>query len=74
MAEVSVLTKGFGQNVAEIRRRKGLTQQQVATKLDVSLSYISLLETGRRWASAPVIEQLARVLNVPISDLFKDIK
>lgn len=73
MAEKSRLTKGFGQNVAEIRRRKGMTQQQVATKIDVSLAYVGLIETGKRWPSARVIEQLSKVLDTSISQLFRDI-
>jgi transcriptional regulator with XRE-family HTH domain len=38
----------FGQKIREMRRRKGVTQKQMAAALGVSAAYLSALEHGRR--------------------------
>ncbi len=38
----------FGQKVRELRRRKGVSQKEMASALDVSAAYLSALEHGRR--------------------------
>ena len=37
----------FGDRVRELRRLQGLTQQRLAERLGVSLSYVSKVETSR---------------------------
>ncbi len=62
----------LGQKVKELRVAKGMTQQRLAEKADVSHSLISALESGRRkYVSAQDIERLAKALEVPENDLWK---
>ena len=49
----------FGQALRELRRRKGVTQQQMAAALGVSSAYLSALEHGRR--GRPSFDFLQRV-------------
>jgi transcriptional regulator with XRE-family HTH domain len=54
-----------GAAIRAIRRRACLTQVEVASKADITQSYLSLLEAERRSASQRVIDAIARALDVP---------
>jgi PAS domain S-box-containing protein len=61
----------FGERLRDLRKHKGLTQNQLADKVGVSFTYISKLETG---ALPPPRERtivaLARVLDTEPDELF----
>ncbi|HEX9016549.1 MAG TPA: helix-turn-helix transcriptional regulator [Chloroflexota bacterium] len=62
----------LGQKVKELRVSRGMTQQRLAEKAEVSHSLISALESGRRkYVSAQDIERLARALDVSSGDLWR---
>lgn len=60
----------LGARIKELRKRKGLTQDQIAEKVDLAPRYISLIEVGRSSPSLETIENIARVLEVDLRDLF----
>jgi transcriptional regulator with XRE-family HTH domain len=45
------------------RKKAGLTQQQVADRLDVSQSYIASIETGQRRVDVVELMELAEVIH-----------
>ncbi|MCD8892453.1 helix-turn-helix transcriptional regulator [Staphylococcus nepalensis] len=49
---------------------KGYNLSQLATKTDVSLSYMSLIMNGKRNPSAKLAKKIAETLEVSIKDLF----
>lgn len=51
-----------GRNVARIRRKKGLTQEQVAERSGLSQQYISGLEAGRRNPTVVTVFEIAQAL------------
>jgi transcriptional regulator with XRE-family HTH domain len=59
----------FPARLAELRRRAGLTQQQLAQKAGTSLSSVSQLEQGKRAPSLELALRLAGSLAVPVDDL-----
>lgn len=63
--------RAFGKRVAEIRRKRGLTQEQLAELADITTLSLSYIEQGRRWPRLATIHKLANCLNVPISELFR---
>lgn len=67
------LMKSFGKQVASIRKSKGVTQQQLAEKIDMSVVAIAYIETGKRWARLGTMNKIAKALNVNIADFFKGI-
>ncbi len=67
------LMKSFGKQVANIRKSKGVTQQQLAEKVDMSVVAIAYIETGKRWARLGTMNKIAKALNVNIADFFKGI-
>lgn len=63
------LLKKFGKNVKIERIKKDLTQENLAEKMDVSLSYLAGIERGRANMSLAKVLELANYLEVDISKL-----
>ncbi|PGW31269.1 transcriptional regulator [Bacillus cereus] len=61
----------FGNRVRDIRKRKNITQENLAKKLDFRhASAISFIENGKRRLDAEKIPTLANALGVSINELF----
>lgn len=58
----------LGARVRQLRRREGLTQRDLAERLDVSVSYLNLIENDRRPLPAPLLLKLARLFQVELAD------
>lgn len=54
----------FGERLKQLRIQSGLTQQQLATKLNLTKSVISYYELQERYPSPEVLMKLAGVFNV----------
>ena len=67
---MSQLKKRFGKLLQNVRRRRGLTQAQLAEKAGVSLDLIAKLETGATAPSFKSIEQLAGALDADPAEFF----
>ena len=59
----------MGKNIARIRNKNHLTQEQLAEKIDVSTVFISQIETAVRKPSLETIYKLSIVLNTTIDTL-----
>ena len=55
----------------KIRLKQGLSQGDVARRLNLHRSYISGIERGVRNPSLKVIQKIARALEVKINDLIR---
>lgn len=60
----------LGSAIKLIRTGKGVKQRALATELNVSANYLSLLEAGKREPSISFLRRLARQLEVPIGMFF----
>lgn len=60
----------FGRNVRKYRKARGLTQEQLSEKLEISQKHLSIIETGTQFASASLIGRISEVLEVSPGDLF----
>jgi transcriptional regulator with XRE-family HTH domain len=58
-------------NIKRYRQRKGLSQEKLAEKMDISTNYLSDIETGRGWVSPFSLVRLANALEVEVFELFK---
>ena len=67
---MSILKTNFGKRVKELRKSRGLTQEQLALLVDIEPPNISKLENGNHFPLPDNIEKIARALNVYIKDLF----
>ena len=64
---VKRMLSNFGMDIREARRRTGLSQRQVAQRLGVTQSYVSLVELGERNLSLTAITAFARVVGYDVS-------
>ncbi|MFC4409442.1 helix-turn-helix domain-containing protein [Chungangia koreensis] len=55
---------GFGEYLKEERIKAGLTVSELANASSVSQPYLSQIETGKRKASIPIINKLAKALEL----------
>jgi len=70
MRKNSKLSKQIGKKVQRQRKLIGLTQEQLAEKVDVSRAYIGYIEQARNAPSLELLQKIARVLRVDIKELF----
>jgi transcriptional regulator with XRE-family HTH domain len=63
------LTQAVSQNLKTTRLRKKLSQEALAEKAGLSVSYISMLERGQRSPPLDTLESLAGALGVPPTQL-----
>lgn len=68
--EYKDLYEKFGLNVVYYRKRKKLTQLQLAELADVDRSHMSAIELGNVGVSFDVIFRLCEVLDIRPKDLF----
>lgn len=59
----------IGRAIRFCRQQKGLTQPQLAERADLSASYLSVLEQGKRDPSLSSLHRIARGLGIPLSVL-----
>ena len=60
----------FGLNIVYYRKRKKLTQLQLAELADIDRSHISAIELGNVGVSVDLIVKLCEILDVKPRDLF----
>lgn len=72
-AKEQKLMKAFGKRVADVRKSRGVTQQELAEDIGMSVVAIAYIETGKRWARLGTLNKIAKQLKVDISDLFRGI-
>jgi transcriptional regulator with XRE-family HTH domain len=61
-----------GENLKNIRKSMGLTQEEVALRSGLTQGYINQLESGKRMFTQKSLERIARGLNISIVDFFKE--
>jgi len=59
-------------NLATLRTRRGLSQEEVAAYLKISRPLISYYENGEREIPLPQLEKLSDLYGVAVSDLMND--
>jgi len=64
------IRKILADNIRTYRREQGLSQAQLAEKAGTATHYILMIEAGRSWPSAEMVERIALALNRDSVDLF----
>lgn len=55
-----------------LREEKGITQRELADKLQMNRSLLSHIETGKVLPSMDTLLKIARILNCLVIDLYKE--
>ena len=66
--------KLMGQRIREHRKKKGLTQEQLAELIDISPSFMGPIERGSRISSLDTVMRLCEVLEVMPNELLTDMQ
>lgn len=70
-AQEQKLLKSFGKRLAQVRKSRGVTQQELAERTNMSVVSIAYLETGKRFARLGTLHKIAKTLRVDVAELFK---
>jgi transcriptional regulator with XRE-family HTH domain len=63
-------SRRFGRTVADLRTRRGLTQEALAARTQLSRGYLAQLEIGYHAnPTLTTLRRLARALEVPVTEL-----
>lgn len=65
------IIKQFGRNVKAERTRLGLSQEDLAEKMNVNFQYISQIECGRANMSIKKIVELTNYLGADLKDILR---
>lgn len=69
-SKTDVLIK-FGERVRDLRKERGLSQEQLAFKADLHRTYIGMIERAEKNITLINIEKIANALEVTIDQLTK---
>lgn len=60
----------LGARIKEIRKNRGLSQEQLAELIDVEPRHLSRIEVGKSYPTIDRLEKIARVLETPMGNFF----
>jgi transcriptional regulator with XRE-family HTH domain len=72
MNEQDVLTV-LGGNIKHYRNRSGLSQFELAEKINMSVPFLSELETGKSWISPATLLKFSSAFGLEIHELLKSV-
>ena len=61
------IASSIGNAIKLCRTKRGLTQGELAERVGFSVSYLSLIEKGKRTPDLEVLNQTAQALNMPLN-------
>ena len=64
------LKEKFGKKIKKLRAEKGITQEELAQKVGISVDFLSLIERGKNAPSFENLEKIAKALSVEPKELF----
>ena len=65
-----VLCRHFGEKIYKLRTDFGITQEELASRANISPSYMSAIERGITDTTISTAKRLAKALNITMAELF----
>lgn len=62
----------FGERVRSVRKKKGLSQEQLAFKAELHRTYIGMIERAEKNITLINVHRIANALEINVKDLFND--
>jgi transcriptional regulator with XRE-family HTH domain len=69
MKKMEILV-AFGNKIRELRKQKGISQEELSYLADLHRTYIGMIERAEKNLTLTNIEKIAKALNVEIKELF----
>ncbi|PMM66929.1 helix-turn-helix domain-containing protein [Vibrio splendidus] len=73
MNKTHPINKAISKKILKKRREKGLTQEELAAKIDVSQAFIHQLESSKKAINLERVNDIALALNCTLHDLLPEI-
>ena len=67
--EIDLNYKEIGQRIRNLRRLRGLSQEELSEAVDISVTHMSHIETGSTKLSLPVCAKIARALQASMDEI-----
>ena len=64
------IKKLLGKKIKNIRQLCGMTQEELAERIDISQRALSGIETGVNFLTAETFDKIVKELNISLNDLF----
>ena len=64
------IKKHLGSNIKHYRTNLGISQAKLAEMVDMATNYLGLIENGKKFPSAEMIERIAVAMGKDSTDLF----
>jgi len=68
--KMKTATELFGARIRELRKQRGMIQEQLADVIGIEQKHVSLIERGKSYPSLDRLMRIAEVLQVPLPALF----
>lgn len=72
MINKSVVSKKIGKRLKKLRKKRGVSQEELAHLSGVYRTYISHIEVGRYNPSIYILYKIAHALKIPVEELLKE--
>jgi len=72
--EKMLTSKEIGVKIREFRKRRGLTQEQLAEKTGVTFQQIQQYENGKTRLNTDKLQVVANAVSVPVAAFFGDVE
>ncbi|MCQ2350523.1 MAG: helix-turn-helix transcriptional regulator [Paludibacteraceae bacterium] len=69
----SAINIAFGKRIAEIRKKQGLSQEELAFQCGLHRTYVGAIERGEKSPTIETIQKISQGLNISISILCEKI-
>lgn len=73
-SQEKTLMRAFGKRVAELRKKRSMTQEQLAAKVDTHVTTVAFIEGGTKFVRLSTLRKLAQALDVEIKELFEGVR
>lgn len=60
----------LGRNISKFRKSKGLSQNQLAEKVEISREHLAKIETAKRCISIGLLIDISESLDIPVREFF----
>ena len=65
--------KKLGKKIAELRKKRGFSQESFAHECGFHRSYMGALERGEKNVTIQMVERVAKALKISLAELFKNV-
>ena len=60
----------LAENIKEYRRKRGITQSELAERSNISANFMGMIEQERKFPAPEVLDRIAEALEIDTSELF----